>query len=334
MQSWRFTLKPHSAFATPLMGDTLFGQLCWTVRHLYGDARLTSLLSCYSSGNPFCVASDGFPAGHLPRPHLPLFSMSPSEQRGADERKQWKSKQWVPITSFQQPVTEWLLSCKGSTELYKQDNIESTWQKQEGRMHNSINRMTGTTGEGGFAPYAVAQQWYHPDVLLDVYVVIDPACFSSEELHTALRSIGASGYGKDAAIGLGQFSIHDSAQTDLPQQKHSSGWMVLAPCAPQQLDFDSEKSYWQPFTRFGRHGSLAAIGGQPFKNPVLLTRAGSIFTPKDFSQRQFIGQGLGGKGELSKAISGTVHQGYAPAVGLSLNDVHKRIAQSCMSETE
>jgi CRISPR-associated protein Csm4 len=333
MQTWRYTLRPLSAFATPLMGDTLFGQICWTIRHCYGESRLKELLFSYTAGTPFCVVSNGFPFGYLPRPHLPLFSMSPSERVGAGTRKQSKRKQWMPILEYHQPVTEWLAFCKGSDELRKADNNESVWQKHEGRMQNSINRLTGTTGEGGFAPYAVEQHWYHPNALLHLYVQIDTACFSISELEATMARIGSAGYGKDASTGRGQFSIQEQVQIELPQQDGSNGWMVLAPCAPQQLGFNPEKSYWQPFTRFGRHGSIAAIGGQPFKNPVLLAGAGSVFTPAEYSQNKFIGQGLGGNGELSKTIWGTVHQGYAPVVGLNLHAANKRIAESCLSET-
>lgn len=329
MQTWRFTLKPLSAFATPLMGDTLFGQLCWTVRHLAGEERLTELLSTYTEGSPFCVLSDGFPTGHIPRPHLPIFSMSSSEDSNAQDRKAGKKKMWMSVDDCLKPVSEWLSFCKSADELYGTDYDKL---KEEARMHNSINRMTGTTGEGGFAPFAVTQQWYRPDTLLDVHVVINPARFSIDEMEDALKYIGSSGYGKDASTGRGQFTVERKSSHDPYAHSNSDAWLTLSPCAPQGLGFNEDKSYWQLFTRFGRHGSLAAVGGQPFKNPVLLARAGSVFTPQEFSQVHFIGQGLGGNGELSKSITGTVHQGYAPVIGLHLVDVHQRIAESCSWE--
>ena len=337
MQTWRFTFQPKSPFATPLLGDTLFGQLCWTIRHHAGEARLNELLGSYLSGQPFCVLSDAFPSGYLPRPHLPLFSIAPSEDVDANKRKQWKSKKWLPLAEFYKPVTEWLEHCQSSDELYKHEMesdklSKSEWQKEEGRMHNSINRLTGTTGEGGFAPYAVAQSRYHPNALLDVYAVVDDTCFNPEELIELLQRIGATGFGKDASTGLGHYIVVSAEPFTLTQQPQSTAWMVLAPCAPQQQGFVPEKSYWQPFTRYGRHGSLAAIGGQPFKNPVLLTQAGSVFTPAVFDFTHFIGQGFGGNGSLSKAIPATVQQGYAPVMGLNLSDVHQWIAEVCSGE--
>jgi hypothetical protein len=102
-----------------------------------------------------------------------------------------------------------------------------------------------------------------------------------------------------------------------------------------EFALDPERSYYQPFTRFGRHGDLGVhLPGGPFKAPVLLARTGAVFAPLPRDQgpsfssplplgegpgvRDFIGQGLGGDGTLSKTITGTIHQGYAPVVGIRL----------------
>ena len=37
-----------------------------------------------------------------------------------------------------------------------------------------------------------------------------------------------------------------------------------------------------------------------------------------FENRSFFGQGLGGDGTLSKSLPKTVHQGYAPVIGIRL----------------
>ncbi len=43
MDSYQITLSLQSAFATPLKGDTLFGQLCWAIRNRLGEERLESM---------------------------------------------------------------------------------------------------------------------------------------------------------------------------------------------------------------------------------------------------------------------------------------------------
>jgi CRISPR-associated protein Csm4 len=105
------------------------------------------------------------------------------------------------------------------------------------------------------------------------------------------------------------------------QHPDANAYLTLAPCAPQGLGFDGDKSYWRVITRFGRHGNLHGLSGKPFKNPVLLAATGAVFVPQDtYTPRQFIGQGLGGDGQLSKIEAATVHQGYAPVVGIRLGD--------------
>ena len=55
--------------------------------------------------------------------------------------------------------------------------------------------------------------------------------------------------------------------------------------------------------------------GKPFKNPLLLAQTAALFTTS-IAEIGFIGQGLGGNGELSKTLATTVHQGYAPFIAV------------------
>ncbi|MDO8844632.1 hypothetical protein [Methylicorpusculum sp.] len=185
--------------------------------------------------------------------------------------------------------------------------------------HNTINRQTNTTGKEGFAPYSVDQEWFVPGLRLSIYLLLDPEKISAEECHQCLSDIGNIGYGRDASIGLGKFAIEPfTTTTTLPKQDQGNACLSLAPCAPQGLGFDSQDSFYQLFTRFGRHGDVAVHQeGKPFKNPVLLAQTAAIFnTPPPDSG--FIGQGIGGNGELSKSLPATVHQGYAPIIGVRL----------------
>jgi CRISPR-associated protein Csm4 len=138
---------------------------------------------------------------------------------------------------------------------------------------------------------------------------------------TWITNIGLVGYGRDASIGLGKFDIEEVSSKPWPMQKISQGYLTLAPCAPQGMGFDPELSYYQPFTRFGRHGDVAAHRGHPFKSPILLADTGAILTPFSFKNTDYIGQGLGGDGSISQDIPKTVHQGYAPILSLNLEKI-------------
>jgi CRISPR-associated protein Csm4 len=313
MRCYRATLAPLSAFGTPLKGDTLFGQLCWTLRNRLGEAELTKWLEGYAAGRPFAVVSDAFPAGHLPRPQLPGHWFKPL---GGGDRKAAKKRLWLPIERFTEPVADWLTHCRSATDL------PGAQLRKVPHPHNAIDRRTGTTGKD-FAPYTMPREWFGSGVekpLLDVYLLIDETRIAAETIKQALCDIGELGFGRDAGIGLGRFRMESFAPFDLPAQTNANAWMTLAPCAPQGLPWQSERCYYTVFTRFGRHGQMGALDPNPFKTPLLLAQTAAVLTPAQFQSTPFTGQGLGGDGSLSKAIKETVHQGYAPVVALRLPD--------------
>jgi len=308
MQAHRFILQPLSAFGTPLAGDTLFGQVCWTLRHHFGNDRLHALLDGYTDGKPFAVISDALPAGHVPLPSVPssLWAASPDT-----ERKALKSRRWLPNAALAQKFSQWQANARGDADVAR--------RTERAQPHNTINRQTGTTGEGMFAPYAMPQIWFHPAMRLDLYVVLDDARLTLPEFTAALDAMGATGFGRDASIGLGKFRrVEDAAATAWPVVANANSYLTLGPCAPQGQGFCPERSLYQVVTRFGRHGDVAVQYGNPFKRPVLMAKAGSLFWPEaPDPARLFIGQGLGGVDHpVSLAMPETVQQGYAPAIAI------------------
>lgn len=310
METLRVTLVPQSAFATPIKGDTLFGQLCWAIVRLFGEDRLTDLLQGYTADNPFLVVSDALPAGFIPMPNLPKgYWQLSDELQQPTKRKELKRRAWLPVSSVTHPLGEWL-------EHHAKDGILVT--DTDSRPHNTINRTTNTTGTGEFAPYAVEQTWFRNKPQLAVYLVSD-GLLTPTDLERLLTYVGSTGFGRDASTGLGKFSVERIDRTwDIPTVSNTNAWLTLAPCAPQGLPWNSVRCFYKPFTRFGRHGDVAAITGQPYKTPILLADTAAVLTPAQFEDRLFTGRGLGGNGSLSKAIPGTVHQGYAPVIPISL----------------
>ena len=313
MLTYKARIAPLSAFGTPPKGDTLFGQLCWSLRNWLGEEKLNQLLDGYTAGHPFAVVSDAQPAGHLPRPALPGHWFNPLP---GDDRKAAKKRVWLPVEHVAAPVTDWLNHCRTASEL------PGGSAQSHPHPHNAIDRRTGTTGDG-FAPYSMGRQWYGKDAALDIHIVLDESRLPATDLERALRDIGELGFGRDAGIGLGRYRVNVFEPETLPTQPDANAWLTLAPCAPQGLPWDAERCFYTVFTRFGRHGDIGVHQGNPFKAPVLLANAGATLTPAHYRDVLFTGQGLGGKnaegeGLLSKAIPETVHQGYAPVVGLHL----------------
>ncbi|MEN9481190.1 MAG: hypothetical protein RLZZ298_2585 [Pseudomonadota bacterium] len=317
----RVTLCLHTPLGTPLAGDTLFGQLCWALREAKGEAELTRRLSGYTAGQPWLVVSDGFPSGFLPKPTLPQHFEA--QQSDPDQRKAAKKKRWIPIAGnpgspldlLQKPLRHLLSSAVDEASAFGRSPQNSA------QAHNTLNRLTGTTGEGEFAPYTMPQTFYAAAQKIDLYLVLDDTRCSATEITDLLKAVGATGFGRDASIGLGKFTVDALQEIKIPKVTLANAYWTLAPCAPQGQGFDGTQSHWRVLTRFGRHGNLHALTGKPFKTPVLLASAGAIFKPLNaFSPDHFIGQGLGGDGSLSKAEAATVHQGYAPVLPVIMED--------------
>ncbi len=174
------TIKPRSAFGGPIRGDTLFGQICWAARHRWGEGRLSELLQGYTEGQPYLVVSDAFPAGYLPRPALPLHRFD--EVPDAD-RKAVKKRRWLPRKRFAEPLRQWLNHCESDSAISTDELMAAEVQP-----HNTINRMTGTTGTGEFAPYTQAQYWFAPRLDLDIYQGVEkPPEFGKLNLSLSTR---------------------------------------------------------------------------------------------------------------------------------------------------
>jgi len=305
MQSLRITIEPESAFGTSLKGDTLFGQICWMLFETKGQQALENALQGYTNNQPFLICSDGFPSGYLPRPEYPLAIYN---QINGD-RKQIKKRQWISLGQLSQPVETWL-------GLYQSDKdiINHAFSEQHMQQHNSINRKTGTTGEEGFAPYQMSQHWYADGLKLDIWLLIDEQKLSTETVIQLLENVGATGYGRDASIGLGKFTVSDSIVGSLYKTENANTLITLAPSVLSSQHVNTEKTYYSIFTRFGRHGGQAIAKQKPFKNPVLMANTAAVVVPEKMHEQPYIGKGLGGSGELSKAIPATVQQAYAPCI--------------------
>ena len=307
MQAYRLTIRPQTAFGTPLVGDTWFGHICWGIAEQYGHDTLAACLCDYTAGRPFLIISDAFPAGYLPLPTLPSRYWQACDEQ---DRKKLKKRQWLPEDALDRPLHEWQQHAKTSAD------IAPDLLRAHSQPHNSINRATGTTGEGGgFAPYNSEQTWYAANSRWQAYLLLDENRLSRAQLETVLNNIGASGYGRDASIGLGKY------QTDVLEPepaglfaRSGNACLTLAPCCPQGLGYDSAHSYYQTVTRFGRHGNIQATAGNPYKSPILMAQTAAVISARP--GQPYLGQGIGG---ISASLPATVHQGYAPIIAIEFD---------------
>jgi CRISPR-associated protein Csm4 len=288
MQLFRATIKPQRAFATPLKGDTLFGQICWMLRYLYGNDRLTALLEHYDT-RPFMIVSDGFPVGYLPKPTLPSALLGEDREKKKENRKKiWVTSDMLKSWDFSQAKTS-----KEVLGIVTAETIQ---------MHNSLNYQTFMTDKSGtFAPYGVEE---HYPGLRDIYLLFDKEQFSPDETRKLLEAVGGYGYGKDATVGKGRFEI-ESFEPVAMECNEAKAYMTLSPLSPDKAEV--EKIYYEPFTRFGKHGADRAYRNA-FKKPLLMADTAAVLLPDTDRALRYTGKAIRG---ISPAYIDTVHQGYA-----------------------
>jgi len=331
---YEITLKPASGFGTSLKGDTLFGHFCWQAAYdpTLLNGGLGKWIDCYEK-KPFLVFSSAWPKFFngktryaFKRPDLPLSYLfrDPSgddKKSQMSERKKNQSKKWMlldkNLSLSLNAVT--YVTAKGLAEIAWKELTEETrrimgkafsssFLEEFTQPHNTINRLTMTTGEGMFAPFSQTSFFYYPETKLAVFVLIDDDATEIERVNTALERIGQRGYGRDASTGLGKFGLGEHKELPIPKSSSPNACYVLSPVVPGKRMF--KEHFFVPFVRFGKHGDILAKSSNPFKNPVIMADEGAVFVTEDNSifQKPYIGRGVVG---ISKAMPQSVVQGYS-----------------------
>lgn len=314
MQVYKLSLQLQSPLVTPLKGDTLFGQFCWAYRELYGEPELVQLLANYLQ-KPAVIFSDAFESGYLPRPSYPfaqLENLITEEQKInlIKKRKALKKSQWIKadvLFQQQKSLSDIMLGMLDDSEDYLASSFHS---KKSINAHNTINRETGTTGDGVFAPYAVTATNYEPSNSFDIYVLLDTSfSLSILEIEKCLNHIGLFGFGADATIGMGKFKLVNKAiEIKLNQSNNASYYMNLSPTVLlDNKNVDLSESFYNVFTRFGRMGNIGSFSSNPFKQPVVTIDCGSLLK-LCHGNIQYVGNGING---VVKHDNSVVYQGYA-----------------------
>jgi len=310
-------IKPLSSFGTPLKGDTIFGHFFWQL--IYDPAlvagSLERLRDTYGH-TPFVIFSSAFPrlkdGWLLPRPTLPLHYFKREKERDRFEalkqRKEEKKKCWMLVKRPEIKLDEarFLNEEEAAKEAISSWGLTVEETKKliitQAQAHNTINRLTFTTGEG-FAPNQLKNFWFLPGLRLSLFALYSEEVLSPKAIRTAFLRMGETGFGRDASSGLGRFTVEDIQELNPPAP--ATTLYTLGPYVPQKGEY--ERLWYKPFVRFGRLGSALVLTQRPFKNPVLMADEGAVL--KSSSPRgPYVGRALSG---LSKAEKMTIGQGFS-----------------------
>lgn len=301
---------PASAFATPVRGFTLFGHSCALIAR-QDPGHLETLLRGYTRGQPFVVIGDPRPAGHVPRPTIPMHMF---EQDRHVNSKAAKARRWTPVEVVEKPLESWLAESRSDAELAAMHGLDDGWQ---------IAQVHASARIGPRSPIVRRDDelWFSEAVPLVIDVIVDETQCSVAFILGLLRSIGREGYGAGASRGRGKFEIGPPKSPAWTPDSSSPFLLALGHCIPEQVRGKAQlrNSYYRATVHHGRHGpSEKPVRGDAdmVKAPVVLAQPGAVFCVAEVSARDVYGRGLGAQSRLSLREPRTVIQGYSPVIGV------------------
>ncbi|KWT94951.1 type III-A CRISPR-associated RAMP protein Csm4 [Candidatus Magnetominusculus xianensis] len=294
MNTYRLRIKLKGSFITPLQADTIFGSLCWIMAWSEGQDAVKEFLSGYINGKPAFVLSDGMPGDLLPAPaHLSLSAQK--EGMGFEDynkTKEIKKVQWLLPNVFEKVRN-------GNFDIEPCGRLKTF--KSFTTLHSSVNRITGTTAEGGnlfeLSEYAAEQDE------ISIYIKIRDGW--EEKVSSLLNELSKTGYGKKKTSGKGAFEIIKFEPFKFNDVNGADGFMSLSNFVPAQCD--PTEGFYKIFVKYGKLGGEFTFCGRPFKKPLIMLTAGSSFRVKE-EIKPYYGRMVK---DISPAKPQVVHYGYA-----------------------
>lgn len=276
MQTYRIVLKPLSPFVSSLQADTLFGHLCWVIKYCEGEDELIKILNLFKKGSPPFLLSDVFPENLFPKPfHVDTLNKTPD--------KAVKKCKWLNLDLFERVRKGEAIS--GKEVKYVEDDsfiLQSS-------THNCINRITNTTStEEGGSLYSLKEIFFFSNLCL--YLKSESEEWK-EKCYSWMKMLARGGYGKKKSIGKGQFDVLSIESFSFENVPDANSFVTFSSFCPKKED--PVEGCYKLMTKYGKMGDAFTFCGNPFKNPLIMIKSGSVFetdrNPHDFYGRMVEG---------------------------------------------
>lgn len=295
MKAYKISLRINSGILTPFQADTIFGHLCWVVAHQEGEKSLQEFLEPFKQGNPPFVLSDGFPGELLPRPLSADFNVE-----GAEARKNLRKIDFVLPEDF-----DLIRNARKFHPAILSPSLDTYL-----RSHNTISRLTNSAlAEGGV--YSL-KQTFIPRISIYLKAISDDW---EERVLDLLKDLAIGGYGKRKSIGANHFSVHEVVPFSFNKVDRANAFVTLSNFCPGKND--PAEGLFKTFVKYGKLGEEFTFCGNPFKRPLIMIRAGSVFRTYG-SPEEFYGRVI--KEGIAPAIPEVVQYAYAFTVPLLYPD--------------
>ncbi len=298
MKWYKITLRLRSALVTPLMGDTLFGHICWGIRYHKGEKYLIDFLTGFAS-HPNIIISNGFPSGFLPRPLLLPAKFKPDLSiKEYETLKIYKKVRYLPVEWFFEP--DFIFSEVSLLQMLIKGDLKQLSPLRVERMHNSINRLSGTVLSDQ-SPFPVNEIWYDKNQLMDVYALAE---MDANELKILFEQGLENGYGADASTGKGWIEVK-AVELESRFPGNGNRAMALGAFVPDGQNPSELRS--EVFTKFGKLGGIYAHENNPFKKPLIMYAEGATMKPDNKNYCGTLVKGI-------HSLPHIVHHAFAPLI--------------------
>lgn len=286
MELLTLKITPLSSFGTLPKGDTFFGQI---VAYFFLNKDKT--FENYLDEEPKLIVSDMMPLGYVYKPNLPLDCFKSNDGKEVDKKK-LRKKKFISLKNLENGD---LNLCE---KIDYMDEVVS--------VKNSISRVTFTTDGDEFAPYGVTEKAFYKQLWM--FVLVEEK-IKSKVLKT-IADIGKYGFGKDANLGKGNFDVEIMESSMV--SKNSPYYMSLSPAILKD-DTNITKSWYEPFTRFGKFG-LNNAHTNAFKKPVVMADSATVVKLKE--SKPYFGSSVNNGTENKPSFV----QGYSIAIPITIKD--------------
>lgn len=278
MNWYTATLEVKGVLKIPLVSDTLWGHIAWSIALSDGEEALQKFIESYEESPPF-LCSHAFPEGYLPKPIL--RGVMPEVEAGLIKKLQKVS--YIPAAFLAKPYGWQLL-----IDAVKNNTFPSISVQPENRIRNSINRETSTVQNGllwAERGYIWTQKESDAEVersRISRFTVYCLSEWSGEEIQKILSAALVSGYGGKAGIGYGYVRVISVQPFTVLET--GNRMMMLGSVAGKPSEIPGLLS--SITVRRGKLGSLMAQEiKNPFKKPIVFFEAGSTcdMLKKDFA---------------------------------------------------
>lgn len=289
-------LNPKSPFTKNIRSDTLWGLICWGIRNLFTQQEFNDFLASYSSemdgmlklssAFPFFII-DGQKQLYFPRPQCRPFNWNEylagkGKKEKADvfsELKKFKKASLVKEDVFRKIISGELSETEffGHPEYWNPKKIKGTGLITSDVMHNTINRLSGSTPENG-GLYTKETSFANN---YGLFFLIDGDDKFESMVLAAMRFYTHTGLGGDSSIGLNNFEI-SSEKYSFPVVESAECFVTLSLYNPKEDEIswimqNKEYSWYDIEKRKGKMGSQYSRSEDFWKKSILMFKEGSVF---------------------------------------------------------